>query len=37
VALTEDSHENRAYALTGGRALDYDDMAEIFAEVLDEG
>jgi uncharacterized protein YbjT (DUF2867 family) len=32
--LTEPGHEGRAYALTGGTALDYDQVAELFTEVL---
>ncbi|RLM32964.1 SDR family oxidoreductase [Haloarcula sp. Atlit-120R] len=34
-ALTEPGHENRAYDVTGPEALTYDDVAEIFSEVLD--
>jgi uncharacterized protein YbjT (DUF2867 family) len=33
-ALTEDDHEGRAYPLTGGEALDYDQVALAFTEVL---
>lgn len=32
--MTESGHENRAYALTGGKALDYYEVAEIFTNVL---
>lgn len=32
--LTESGHENRAYPLTGSEALDYDEVARIFGEVL---
>jgi uncharacterized protein YbjT (DUF2867 family) len=33
-ALTEDGHRHRAYDLTGAAALTYDEVAEIFTEVL---
>lgn len=33
-ALTEPGHENRAYPLTGGEALDYFGVAEVLSEVL---
>lgn len=33
--FTEAGHQNRAYTLTGGEALDYFQVAEIFTEVLD--
>lgn len=33
-ALSEPGHENRAYELTGGEALDYYQVAELFTEVL---
>ena len=32
--LTEPGHENRAYELTGGEALDYYQVADLFTEVL---
>jgi uncharacterized protein YbjT (DUF2867 family) len=32
--LTEPGHENRAYELTGGDALDYYQVADLFTEVL---
>lgn len=32
--LSEEGHEEQAYDLTGGRALDYDEVAAIFSEVL---
>lgn len=35
VVLTEPGHEDRAYDVTGSEALDYDEVAAIFAEVLD--
>ena len=35
LALAEDGHENRAYDITGAEALDYDEVADIFNEVLD--
>ncbi|MFC6787179.1 SDR family oxidoreductase [Halobaculum halobium] len=34
VVLTESGHANRAYDLTGPAALEYGDVAEIFADVL---
>ena len=34
-ALTEGGHAYRAYPLTGGEALDYDQVARAFTEVLD--
>lgn len=34
-ALTESGHENRAYPLTGGEALDYFEVANVLSEVLD--
>jgi uncharacterized protein YbjT (DUF2867 family) len=34
LVLTEEGHTNHAYALTGGRALSYHEVAEIFTEVL---
>jgi uncharacterized protein YbjT (DUF2867 family) len=34
LALTQPGHENRAYDLTGGEALDYFQVAEIFTRVL---
>jgi uncharacterized protein YbjT (DUF2867 family) len=33
-ALTEAGHENRAYTLTGGEALTYDEVAQTFSSVL---
>lgn len=33
--LTEPGHENRAYELTGGDALDYYQVADLFTEVLE--
>ena len=33
-ALTEPGHEDRVYPLTGGQALDYYRVAEVFTEVL---
>lgn len=32
--LTQDGHTNRAYDLTGGEALDYYQVAELFTQVL---
>lgn len=32
--LTENRHEKQAFALTGGEALDYDEVAQIFSQVL---
>jgi len=32
--LAESGHENQAYELTGGEALDYYQVAEIFSEIL---
>ncbi len=32
--MTEPGHENTAYALTGNKALDYYEVAEIFTQVL---
>lgn len=32
--LSENGHENKAYTLTGGQALDYHEVADIFSEVL---
>jgi uncharacterized protein YbjT (DUF2867 family) len=32
--LSEAGHENRAYELTGGEALDYDQVAALFSQVL---
>lgn len=32
--LTEEGHQDRAYALTGGEALDYYEVAEVFTQVL---
>jgi uncharacterized protein YbjT (DUF2867 family) len=32
--LTEPGHENRAYELTGGEALDYYQVADLFTDVL---
>jgi uncharacterized protein YbjT (DUF2867 family) len=32
--LTEPGHEGQAYALTGGEALDYYEVADLFTEVL---
>ena len=32
--MTEPGHENKAYALTGNKALDYYQVAEIFTHVL---
>jgi uncharacterized protein YbjT (DUF2867 family) len=32
--LTQPGHENRAYELTGGEALDYYQVADLFTEVL---
>lgn len=34
LALSEPGHRNRAYTLTGGEALDYDQVARIMSEVL---
>ena len=34
LALTQPGHENQAYDLTGGEALDYYQVAEVFSEVL---
>jgi uncharacterized protein YbjT (DUF2867 family) len=34
LALTQSGHENKAYDLTGGEALDYDQVAEQFSRVL---
>lgn len=34
--LTEAGHTNCAYALTGGKALDYHEVAETFTDVLDK-
>ncbi|HQY93867.1 SDR family oxidoreductase [Caldilinea sp.] len=34
LALSQPSHENKAYDLTGSEALDYYQVAEIFSEVL---
>jgi uncharacterized protein YbjT (DUF2867 family) len=34
LALTEDSHKQQAYTLTGGAALDYDAVARLFTEML---
>jgi len=33
-ALTEEGHRNTAYALTGGEALSYYEVADRFSEVL---
>ncbi|PPS45840.1 NmrA family NAD(P)-binding protein [Chroococcidiopsis sp. TS-821] len=33
-ALTEYGHENQAHALTGDKALDYYQVADLFAQVL---
>lgn len=33
--LMESGHENKGYTLTGGEAIDYYKVAEIFSEVLD--
>ena len=35
VALTEEGHENRAYDVTGPEALNYDEVARIFSDILD--
>jgi uncharacterized protein YbjT (DUF2867 family) len=35
VVLTEPGHERKAYDLTGGEALDYYQVADIFSEVLE--
>lgn len=32
--LTEDGHGNKAYTLTGGEALDYDEVAGLLSQVL---
>ncbi|NIV39485.1 MAG: SDR family NAD(P)-dependent oxidoreductase, partial [Anaerolineae bacterium] len=32
--LSEPGHENRAYQLTGGEALDYYQVAELFSQEL---
>ena len=32
--MTEPGHENKAYALTGNKALDYYQVAEIFTHIL---
>ncbi len=32
--MTEGGHENKAYALTGNKALDYYEVAEIFTHIL---
>jgi uncharacterized protein YbjT (DUF2867 family) len=34
LALTEPGHENQAYPLTGGEALDYNEVAAILSDVL---
>lgn len=34
LALAESGHEKRAYSLTGDAALDYDEVAQIFSDVL---
>ena len=35
IVLTESGHANRAYDLTGPEALDYEEVATIFSDVLD--
>lgn len=35
-ALTEPGHENKAYPLTGAEAPDYDEVADVFSDVLGE-
>lgn len=34
--LTESGHRNRAYDLTGPAALDFDEVADVFSDVLDK-
>ena len=34
VVLTQAGHENKIYELTGGEALDYDQVAKIFSDIL---
>lgn len=35
VCLTEAGHENQSYVLTGSQAITFDDIANIFAKILD--